>query len=191
MHPNDAVREKNKKMTKKIAFQGALGAYSHEACNAARPDLEPLACKTFDQVIAAVNSGQAEYAMLPVENYVRTRADIHRLLPGSGLISMKLSHACGFDDGKPRCFLARRRCACTSGPPAASAKILDEHDIRAETAVDSAGAAAELAASGETDVAVMARNSRRYLRIKRPCQQYRRSWSQHHAFLGHVDRTKS
>ena len=52
-------------MTKKIAFQGALGAYSHEACNAARPDLEPLACKTFDQVIAAVNSGQAEYAMLP------------------------------------------------------------------------------------------------------------------------------
>ncbi|MGB0298300.1 MAG: prephenate dehydratase, partial [Paracoccaceae bacterium] len=30
-------------MTKKIAFQGALGAYSHEACNAARPDLEPLA----------------------------------------------------------------------------------------------------------------------------------------------------
>ena len=39
---------------------------------------------------------------------------------------------------------------------AAGAKFLDEHDIRAETAVDSAGAAAELAASGETDVAVMA-----------------------------------
>ena len=35
-------------------------------------------------------------------------------------------------------------------------KFLDEHSIRAETAVDSAGAAAELAASGETDVAVMA-----------------------------------
>ena len=160
MHPNDAVREKNKKMTKKIAFQGALGAYSHEACNAARPDLEPLACKTFDQVIAAVNSGQAEYAMLPVENSTYGRvADIHRLLPESGLhiidetftrvrISMMANQGVSLSDVK----VARAHLVLL---PQAQ-KFLDEHSIRAETAVDSAGAAAELAASGETDVAVMA-----------------------------------
>ena len=147
-------------MTKKIAFQGALGAYSHEACNAARPDLEPLACKTFDQVIAAVNSGEAEYAMLPVENSTYGRvADIHRLLPESGLhiidetftrvrISMMANKGVALQDIK----IARAHLVLL---PQAQ-KFLDEHSIHAETAVDSAGAAAELAASGETDVAVMA-----------------------------------
>ena len=147
-------------MTKKIAFQGALGAYSHEACIAARPDLEPLACATFDQVIAAVNSGQAEYAMLPVENSTYGRvADIHRLLPESGLhiidetftrvrISIMANPGVTLEDVKT----ARAHLVLL---PQAQ-KFLDEHNIRAESAVDSAGAAAELAASGEKDVAVMA-----------------------------------
>ncbi|KMW59587.1 Prephenate dehydratase [Candidatus Rhodobacter oscarellae] len=70
----------------KIAFQGELGAYSHEACLAARPDFEPLPCRTFEDVIAAVNAGDADLAMLPVENTTYGRvADIHRLLPESGL----------------------------------------------------------------------------------------------------------
>ena len=147
-------------MTKKIAFQGALGAYSHEACIAARPDLEPLACATFDQVIAAVNSGQAEYAMLPVENSTYGRvADIHRLLPESGLhiidetftrvrISIMANPGVTLENVKT----ARAHLVLL---PQAQ-KFLDEHNIRAESAVDSAGAAAELAASGEKDIAVMA-----------------------------------
>ncbi|SLN52810.1 P-protein [Roseivivax jejudonensis] len=70
----------------KIAFQGEPGAYSHEACRAARPDHEPMACGTFEDVIAAVREGSAELAMLPVENSTYGRvADIHRLLPHSGL----------------------------------------------------------------------------------------------------------
>ena len=90
MHPNDTVRE-NKKMTKKIAFQGALGAYSHEACNAARPDLEPLACQTFDQVIAAVNFGPAEYTM-PRGNDVRARGRYSPFATRKrSTLSMKLS----------------------------------------------------------------------------------------------------
>jgi prephenate dehydratase len=147
-------------MTQKIAFQGALGAYSHEACIAARPDLEPLACATFDQVIAAVNSGQAEYAMLPVENSTYGRvADIHRLLPESGLhiidetftrvrISIMANPGVTLENVKT----ARAHLVLL---PQAQ-KFLDEHNIRAESAVDSAGAAAELAASGEKDIAVMA-----------------------------------
>ncbi len=73
-------------MTRKIAIQGELGSYSHEACRAARPDMEVLPCRTFEQAIDAVNSGQADQAMLPVENSTYGRvADIHRLLPTSNL----------------------------------------------------------------------------------------------------------
>ncbi|MCG6901420.1 MAG: prephenate dehydratase [Rhodobacter sp.] len=73
-------------MTNRIAFQGELGAYSHEACRNARPDMEALPCRTFEDVIEAVTSGAADIAMLPVENSTYGRvADIHRLLPESGL----------------------------------------------------------------------------------------------------------
>ena len=38
-------------MTGKIAFQGELGAYSHEACQEARADMTPLPCRSFEDVI--------------------------------------------------------------------------------------------------------------------------------------------
>ena len=73
-------------MTNAIAFQGELGAYSHEACRDARPDMAPLPCRTFEEVIESVQTGKADLAMLPVENTIYGRvADIHRLLPQSGL----------------------------------------------------------------------------------------------------------
>ena len=69
-------------MTNRIAVQGDPGAYSHEACRQARPDMEPLPCATFEDAINAVDTGKAEMAMLPVENTTYGRvADIHRLLP--------------------------------------------------------------------------------------------------------------
>ncbi len=70
----------------KIAFQGEPGAYSHQACHEARPDHEALPCRTFEDVIAAVHDGEAEFAMLPVENTTFGRVpDNHNLLPNSGL----------------------------------------------------------------------------------------------------------
>jgi len=73
-------------MTGKIAFQGELGAYSHQACVEARPNLDALPCRTFEDAIEAVRKGDAELAMLPVENSTYGRvADIHSLLPASGL----------------------------------------------------------------------------------------------------------
>ena len=66
-------------MTSRIAFQGALGAYSHEACEAYKPDMEPFPCKTFSDVLRAVRDSDAELAMLPVENSSYGRvADSHR-----------------------------------------------------------------------------------------------------------------
>ncbi|NKX43062.1 prephenate dehydratase [Roseicyclus persicicus] len=73
-------------MTARIAFQGEPGAYSHQAIHDARPGMEALPCATFEDAIEAVQSGRATQAMLPVENTTYGRvADIHRLLPESGL----------------------------------------------------------------------------------------------------------
>ena len=73
-------------MSGRIAFQGEPGAYSHEACRKARPEMEPLPCESFEATIEAVRIGAADLAMLPVENTTYGRvADIHRLLPQSGL----------------------------------------------------------------------------------------------------------
>jgi prephenate dehydratase len=69
-----------------IAFQGVLGAYSHQACTEVYPKAEALPCNTFEGAIDAVKRGDADFAMLPVENSTYGRvADIHHLLPESGL----------------------------------------------------------------------------------------------------------
>ncbi|MEO1328362.1 MAG: prephenate dehydratase [Pseudomonadota bacterium] len=69
-----------------IAFQGEPGAYSHQACREVYPDMEPTPCASFEEAIAAVRSGEAKLAMLPVENSLYGRvADVHHLLPESEL----------------------------------------------------------------------------------------------------------
>jgi prephenate dehydratase len=73
-------------MRKIISFQGELGANSHIACQEAFPDWQVLPCPTFEDAFAAVSEGQAELAMIPIENSIAGRvADIHHLLPTSGL----------------------------------------------------------------------------------------------------------
>lgn len=70
----------------KIAFQGELGANSHIACHEVYPDLEPMPCPTFEDVFQAAATGEAQLAMIPVENSIAGRvADIHHLLPTSPL----------------------------------------------------------------------------------------------------------
>ncbi|MEC7236478.1 MAG: prephenate dehydratase domain-containing protein, partial [Pseudomonadota bacterium] len=69
-----------------IAFQGVLGAYSHMACQAVKPEMDVLPCRSFEDMILAVQEGNAALAMVPVENSIAGRvADIHHLLPESGL----------------------------------------------------------------------------------------------------------
>jgi prephenate dehydratase len=146
--------------TPRIAFQGALGAYSHEACLQAAPDMEPVPCQSFEGVIRAVREGRADLAMLPVENTTYGRvADIHRLLPESGL------HIIGEAFVRVRIALMARPGAALSDikhvrahlvllPQARS--FLQKHGITSEPAADSAGAAAELAASGNLSDGVLA-----------------------------------
>lgn len=147
-------------MTKRIAFQGDPGAYSHEACLKARPEMEPLPCKTFEDVIESVRSKRADLAMLPIENTTYGRvADIHRLLPESGLHVV--------DEAFVRvriCLMARPGVALGDIKQVRahlvllpqSAKFLRDHGISGVAAADSAGAAAELAQADSTDTGVLA-----------------------------------
>jgi prephenate dehydratase len=147
-------------MTQRIAFQGEPGAYSHEACRKARPDLTPLPCRTFEEAIAAVQDGTAELAMLPVENSTYGRvADIHRLLPESGLrivdeafvrVHISLMALPGVEIGQIR----KVRAHLVLLPQAAA--FLKRYDIKGEAAADSAGAAADIARSGDRTVAALA-----------------------------------
>ncbi|MDF0600769.1 prephenate dehydratase [Psychromarinibacter sp. C21-152] len=147
-------------MTGRIAFQGEPGAYSHQACREARPDMEALPCGTFEDVIEAVRSRRADLAMLPVENSTYGRvADIHRLLPESGLhivdeafvrvhISLMALPGVKIDE------IETVRAHLVLLPQCAS--YLGEYGIRGEAAADSAGAAAEIAATGTRTIGALA-----------------------------------
>jgi prephenate dehydratase len=75
-----------RKSSSRVSYQGEAGANSHLACREVFPDLEPAACATFEDALGAVKSGDARYAMIPIENSVAGRvADIHHLLPNAGL----------------------------------------------------------------------------------------------------------
>jgi prephenate dehydratase len=72
--------------TNRIAFQGEPGANSDTACRDMYPGMEPLPCATFEDAFAAVETGKADLAMIPIENTIAGRvADIHHLLPESKL----------------------------------------------------------------------------------------------------------
>ncbi|EEB85031.1 prephenate dehydratase protein [Roseobacter sp. GAI101] len=120
----------------------------------------PVPCVTFEGVFRAVREGRADLAMLPVENTTYGRvADIHRLLPKSGL------HIIAEAFVRVRiCLMAlpgvkleeikHVRAHMVLIPQARS--WLDAHGITSEAASDSAGAAADLAVSDERSVGVLA-----------------------------------
>jgi prephenate dehydratase len=72
--------------TRRIVFQGEPGANSHIACREVYPDHEAVPCPTFEDAFAALQNGEADLGMIPIENSVAGRvADIHHLMPTSGL----------------------------------------------------------------------------------------------------------
>ncbi|MEZ2223942.1 prephenate dehydratase [Rhizobium sp. RCC_161_2] len=72
--------------TNKISFQGEYGANSDMACRDMFPTMEPLPCQTFEDAFAAVDNGEADLGMIPIENTIAGRvADIHHMLPESHL----------------------------------------------------------------------------------------------------------
>ena len=71
---------------RRIAYQGEPGANSHLVSKQYYPDAEPIACASFEDVFAAVENGDADLAMIPIDNSIAGRvADIHHFLPTSNL----------------------------------------------------------------------------------------------------------
>lgn len=70
----------------KITFQGAMGAYSHIACTELFPKAQYIPSDTFEQAMELVDTGEADYAVIPVENSNAGRvSDVHFLLPQTDL----------------------------------------------------------------------------------------------------------
>lgn len=73
-------------MRNKISYQGEAGSNSNMACTELFPDMEAVPCASFEDAFALVENGEAELAMIPIENSLAGRvADIHVLLPESQL----------------------------------------------------------------------------------------------------------
>ena len=60
----------------RIAYQGEPGAFSEAAARRVAPDAQLVACKTFEEVFASVESGPAGYGIIPIENSIG--GSIHR-----------------------------------------------------------------------------------------------------------------
>ena len=70
----------------RIVYQGVAGAYSHIASMTVYPGQEYLPCDTFEKAMKLVSEGEADLAMIPVENSNAGRvSDVHFLLPQTGL----------------------------------------------------------------------------------------------------------
>jgi len=73
-------------MHKTIAYQGVQGAYSEQACKNAYGDHETIACDTFHEAMWLVEQGDADLAMIPLENSTAGRVEeIYRLIPKMAL----------------------------------------------------------------------------------------------------------
>ncbi|HLG87626.1 MAG TPA: prephenate dehydratase [Alphaproteobacteria bacterium] len=143
-----------------IAFQGLHGAYADLAARAIFPGLATLPCPTFEAVFVAVREGKADRGVIPVENSLYGRiADIHHLLPGGGLKIVgecyQPIHHCLL--GVKGAKLEQVREALSQEPALGQvAKTLRRLGLKPVARTDTAGSAAEVAATGDPSKAAVA-----------------------------------
>jgi len=74
------------KKIKSFSFQGVKGAYSEQAGTKLFLEAESIPCPTFEDMFDKVRAGEADAAMVPIENSLAGRvADTQRLIPDSKL----------------------------------------------------------------------------------------------------------
>ncbi len=137
-----------------IAFQGENGAYSQEAIfETFGPAAQTLACRTFADIFHALDTGQADLGMLPIENStagainqsydllldcnVRITREVilrvrHALLAHSGVALGDLKRVYSHPQALAQCE-----------------RFIQSHGWEPVIAYDTAGAACELAASND------------------------------------------
>ncbi|MCW2842230.1 MAG: prephenate dehydratase [Nocardioides sp.] len=145
---------------RRIAYQGEPGANSHLVCKQHYPDWEAVPCASFEDVFAAVESGQAELAMIPIDNSLAGRvADIHHFLPGSSLhiIGEHFLRIQFTLMGVPGSSLETIRTVHSHVHALGQCrKVIREHGLKAVISGDTAGAAREVAEAGDPTQAAIA-----------------------------------
>ena len=144
----------------KIAFQGQPGAYSHMACQQACPEMEAVPAETFDDAFTAVSDGRTDRAMIAIDNSVAGRvADVHHLMPRSGLyiIGEHFQRVNHHLLGLPGTRIDQIRVVHSHVHALNQCrKLLRELPVTAKVHADTAGSAAEVAATGDPSQAAIA-----------------------------------
>jgi prephenate dehydratase len=145
---------------RRISYQGEPGSNSDIACSEAYPGLERIPCVTFEDALDAVGAGNADLAMIPIENSIAGRvADIHHLLPESGLhivgeyflpIHFQLMAVPGATLEGIRSVRSHAHAFWQCR------RLIRAHRWTCATADDTAGAAREIAERGDPTVAALA-----------------------------------
>jgi prephenate dehydratase len=145
---------------RRIAYQGEPGANSHIVCRQHYPDWEAMPCASFEDVFAAVEGGEADLAMIPIDNSLAGRvADIHHFLPASSLhivgehflrISFNLMAVRGATLGSLRTVHSHVHAL------GQCRKVIRELGLTPMISGDTAGAAREVADAGDVTQAALA-----------------------------------
>ena len=143
-----------------IAYQGHKGAYSHLSCRHVHPEMDAFACKSFADAMFMVERGEAQLAMIPLENSTAGRVEeIYRLMPKTQLHIVN-------EHFEPvnHCLLAKpgtqlNDLKTVSSHPQALAQCdgnIKALDMTPIASLDTAGAAEALANSSESGHAAIA-----------------------------------
>lgn len=146
---------------RRVAFQGERGAYSEMAALAALGEaIEPVPCRTFDEVFASVETGQNHLGLVPIENSLA--GSIHRnydlllrhTLHIVGETQLRIEHCLIANPGATLADVKVVR----SHPQALSQceRHLTEIGVEAEASYDTAGSVRDLRDSGARDAGALA-----------------------------------
>ena len=143
-----------------VAFQGEPGAYAHLAAREALPQAHVVPRPTFEDAVQAVRDGEADRAIIPVENSLHGRiADIHHLLPDAGLyIAGEHFHRVRHQLlGLKGAKLDQIRTVFSQAPALGQCrKIIRDMKLNAQNWYDTAGSARHVAELGDPGAAAIA-----------------------------------
>jgi prephenate dehydratase len=145
----------------RVAYQGIPGAFSEAATTSLFPSAEPMDRETFADVFSALEGGEADAAVVPVENsQAGTVTDVYDLLSrheGVRVVAEAMlrvrHHLLGVPGSRADGIREAR------SHPQALAQVADHlraRGIRPVVAFDTAGAAAEVARAADPTIAAVA-----------------------------------
>ena len=144
-----------------VAFQGVRGAYSESAIyQFFGSEAKPFSCKSLEKIFEAVETGQAEMGMLPVENALSgSIPHAYELLMEHDLriraeVIIHIQHTLMTTPGVKLADLTRVRSTLQS--LSQCEKFISRYNLARIASFDTASSACDLAANPEPDLGVIA-----------------------------------